>query len=111
MKEQKTINVIVDVKSIMGSSSSGNTNTTNTTNTAGEDISTVNVTILIDGVERTQNSASVNNSSYNAYSYTSTGIHDITVKVGSSYTKTRTINFDESDNNRNVIFDKNTVSD
>ena len=108
VKEQKTINVIVDVKSIIGSSSSQNTNTTNETAQAPE---TVNVTILIDGVERTQNSASVNNSSYNAYSYTSTGIHDITVKVGSSYTKTRTINFDESDNNRNVIFDKNTVSD
>ena len=108
VKEEKTINVIVDVKSIMGNSSSENTNTTNTTS---EEPTTVNVTILIDGVERTQNSASVNNSAYNAYSYKSTGVHDITVKVGSSYTKTRTINFDESDNNRNVIFDKNTVSD
>ena len=108
VKEQKTINVIVDVKSIMGNNSSTSTNTTNEVGTTNE---TVNVTILIDGVERTQNSASVNNSSYNAYSYTSTGTHDITVKVGSSYTKTRTINFDESDNNRNVIFDKNTVSD
>ena len=108
VKEEKTINVIVDVKSIMGNSSSENTNTTNTTSDVP---TTVNVTILIDGVERTQNSASVNNSAYNAYSYKSTGVHDITVKVGSSYTKTRTINFDESDNNRNVIFDKNTVSD
>ena len=108
VKEEKTINVIVDVKSIMGNSSSENTNTTNTTS---DEPTTVNVTILIDGVERTQNSASVNNSAYNAYSYKSTGVHDITVKVGSSYTKTRTINFDESDNNRNVIFDKNTVSD
>ena len=108
VKEQKTINVIVDVKSIMGSSSSQNTNTANETTEAPE---TVNVTILIDGVERTQNSTSVNNSSYNAYSYTSTGTHDITVRVGSNYTRTRTINFDESDNNRNVIFDRNTVSD
>ena len=108
VKEQKTINVIVDVKSIMGSSSSQNTNTANETTEAPE---TVNVTILIDGAERTQNSTSVNNSSYNAYSYTSTGTHDITVRVGSNYTRTRTINFDESDNNRNVIFDKNTVSD
>ena len=108
VKEQKTINVIVDVKSIMGSSSSKNTNTANETTEAPE---TVNVTILIDGVERTQNSTSVNNSSYNAYSYTSTGTHDITVRVGSNYTRTRTINFDESDNNRNVIFDRNTVSD
>ena len=111
VKEEKTINIIVDVKSIMGGSSSGNTNTTNTTNTTSEETSTVNVTILIDGVERTQNSTSVNNSSYNAYSYKSTGTHDITVRVGSSYTRTRTINFDESDNNRNVIFDRNTVSD
>lgn len=111
VKEQKTINVIVDVKSIIGSSSSGNTNTTNITNTAGEDVSTVNVTISIDGAERTQKTAGVTESAFEAYSYTSTGIHDITVKVGSSYTKTRTINFDESDNNRNVIFDKNTVSD
>ena len=108
VKEQKTINVIVDVKSIMGSSSSQNTNTANETTEAPE---TVNVTILIDGVERTQNSTSVNNSSYNAYSYTSTGTHDITVRVGSNYTRTRTIYFDESDNNRNVIFDRNTVSD
>ena len=108
VKEQKTINVIVDVKSIMGSSSSQNTNTANETTEAPE---TVNVTILIDGAERTQNSTSVNNSSYNAYSYTSTGTHDITVRVGSNYTRTRTINFDESDNNRNVIFDRNTVSD
>ena len=92
----------------MGSSSSQNTNTANETTEAPE---TVNVTILIDGVERTQNSTSVNNSSYNAYSYTSTGTHDITVRVGSNYTRTRTINFDESDNNRNVIFDRNTVSD
>ena len=108
VKEQKTINVIVDVNSIMGSSSSQNTNTTNETGSANE---TVNVTILIDGVERTQNSTSVTNSSYKAYSYTSTGTHDITVRVGSSYTRTRTINFDESDNNRNVIFDNNTTSD
>ena len=38
-----------------------------------ETADTVNVTISIDGVERTQNSASVTDSSFNAYSYTSTG--------------------------------------
>ena len=109
VKEQKTINVIVDVKSIIGSSSSQNTNTSK--NETTEIADTVNVTISIDGVEKTQNKASITDSSFEAYSYTSTGTHEITVKVGSSYTRTRKINFDESDNNRNVIFDKNTASD
>ena len=109
IKEQKTVNVIVDVKSIVGSSSSQNTNTSK--NETNEIADTVNVTISIDGVEKTQNKASITDSSFDAYSYTSTGTHEITVKVGSSYTRTRKINFDESDNNRNVIFDKNTVSD
>lgn len=109
VKEQKTINVIVDVKSIIGNSSSQNTNTSK--NETSEDDETVNVTISIDGVEKTQNKASITDSSFKAYSYTSTGTHEITVKVGSSYTRTRKINFDESDNNRNVIFDKNTASD
>ena len=109
VKEQKTINVIVDVKSIIGSSSSQNTNTSKNETTESAD--TVNVTISIDGVEKTQNKASITDSSFKAYSYTSTGTHEITVKVGSSYTRTRKINFDESDNNRNVIFDKNTASD
>ena len=108
VKEEKTINIIVDVKSIMGGSTSDNSNTTNEVQGSAD---TVNVTILIDGIERTQNSASINNSSYNAYSYKSTGTHDITVRVGSSYTRTRTIDFDASDNNRNVIFDKDTKSD
>ena len=109
VKEQKTVNVIVDVKSIVGSSSSQNTNTSK--NETTEIADTVNVTISIDGVEKTQNKASITDSSFEAYSYTSTGTHEITVKVGSSYTRTRKINFDESDNNRNVIFDKNTASD
>ncbi len=109
VKEQKTVNVIVDVKSIVGSSSSQNTNTSK--NETNEIADTVNVTISIDGVEKTQNKASITDSSFKAYSYTSTGTHEITVKVGSSYTRTRKINFDESDNNRNVIFDKNTASD
>lgn len=109
VKEQKTINVIVDVKSIIGNTSSQNTNTSK--NETSEDDETVNVTISIDGVEKTQNKASITDSSFKAYSYTSTGTHEITVKVGSSYTRTRKINFDESDNNRNVIFDKNTASD
>ena len=109
VKEQKTVNVIVDVKSIMGNTSSQNTNTSKNETTESAD--TVNVTISIDGVEKTQNKASITDSSFKAYSYTSTGTHEITVKVGSSYTRTRKINFDESDNNRNVIFDKNTASD
>lgn len=107
VKEEKTINIVVDVKSIMGSSSQNS----NTTNTAGGSNDTVNVTILIDGVEKTQNSAKVTDSVFKAYSYKATGTHEITVKVGSSYTRTRKINFDESDNNRQVIFDKNTASD
>ena len=109
VKEQKTVNVIVDVKSIVGNTSSQNTNTSK--NETTETADTVNVTISIDGVEKTQNKASITDSSFKAYSYTSTGTHEITVKVGSSYTRTRKINFDESDNNRNVIFDKNTASD
>ena len=109
VKEQKTVNVIVDVKSIVGNTSSQNTNTSKNETTESAD--TVNVTISIDGVEKTQNKASITDSSFEAYSYTSTGTHEITVKVGSSYTRTRKINFDESDNNRNVIFDKNTASD
>ena len=107
VKEEKTINIVVDVKSIMGSSSQNS----NTTNTAGGSNDTVNVTILIDGVEKTQNSAKVTDSAFKAYSYKATGTHEITVKVGSLYTRTRKINFDESDNNRQVIFDKNTASD
>ena len=109
VKEQKTVNVMVDVKSIVGNASSQNTNTSKNETTESAD--TVNVTISIDGVEKTQNKASITDSSFKAYSYTSTGTHEITVKVGSSYTRTRKINFDESDNNRNVIFDKNTASD
>ena len=109
VKEQKTVNVIVDVKSIVGNTSSQNTNTSK--NETTETADTVNVTISIDGLEKTQNKASITDSSFKAYSYTSTGTHEITVKVGSSYTRTRKINFDESDNNRNVIFDKNTASD
>ena len=109
VKEQKTVNVIVDVKSIIGNTSSQSTNTSK--NEMAESADTVNVTISIDGVEKTQNKASITDSSFKAYSYTSTGTHEITVKVGSSYTRTRKINFDESDNNRNVIFDKNTASD
>ena len=109
IKEQKTVNVMVDVKSIVGNASSQNTNTSKNETTESAD--TVNVTISIDGVEKTQNKASITDSSFKAYSYTSTGTHEITVKVGSSYTRTRKINFDESDNNRNVIFDKNTASD
>ena len=109
VKEQKIVNVIVDVKSIVGSSSSQNTNTSK--NETAETADTVNITISIDGVEKTQNKASITDSSFKAYSYTSTGTHEITVKVGSTYTRTRKINFDESDNNRNVIFDKNTASD
>ncbi len=110
VKQEKTINVIVDVESIMGASSS---QVGNTTNEVGETTNSdkVNVTILIDGVERDQKSASVNDSEFEAYSYKSTGTHDITVKVGSNYTRTRSINFDESDDNRNVIFDNNTASD
>ena len=110
VKQEKTINVIVDVESIMGASSS---QVGNTTNEVGKTTNSdkVNVTILIDGVERDQKSASVNDSEFEAYSYKSTGTHDITVKVGSNYTRTRSINFDESDDNRNVIFDNNTASD
>ena len=107
VKEEKTINIVVDVKSIVGNSSStSNNNSTNETQGLAQD--TVNVTILVDGVEKTQTSVSTSNSSYKAYSYKGSGTHEITVKVGSSYTRTRTINFDESDNNRQVIFDKNT---
>ena len=86
-------------------------NTNTSKNETAETADTVNITISIDGVEKTQNKASITDSSFKAYSYTSTGTHEITVKVGSTYTRTRKINFDESDNNRNVIFDKNTASD
>ena len=106
-KEEKTIRISVNVNSIVGSGSQ-NSNTTNTAGTNQED--TVNVTILIDGVERTQENVDVTNNAY-VYTYKSTGTHEITVKVGSSYTRTRRINFDESDNNRQVIFDRNTTSD
>ena len=106
-KEEKTIRISVNVNSIVGSGSQ-NSNTTNTAGTNQED--TVNVTILIDGVERTQENVVVTNNAY-VYTYKSTGTHEITVKVGSSYTRTRRINFDESDNNRQVIFDRNTTSD
>ena len=106
-KEEKTIRISVNVNSIVGSNSQ-NSNTTNTAGTNQED--TVNVTILIDGVERTQENVDVTNNAY-VYTYKSTGTHEITVKVGSSYTRTRRINFDESDNNRQVIFDRNTTSD
>ncbi len=106
-KEEKTIRISVNVNSIVGSNSQ-NSNTTNTAGTNQED--TVNVTILIDGVERTQENVDVTNNAF-VYTYKSTGTHEITVKVGSSYTRTRRINFDESDNNRQVIFDRNTTSD
>ena len=106
-KEEKTIRISVNVNSIVGSGSQ-NSNTTNTAGTNQED--TVNVTILIDGVERTQENVDVTNNAF-VYTYKSTGTHEITVKVGSSYTRTRRINFDESDNNRQVIFDRNTTSD
>ncbi len=66
--------------------------------------STVNVTVSIDGVEKTQNSAKVTDSSFSAYEYTGTGIHEITVKVGSSYTRTRKINFDESEKWKKCYF-------
>ena len=105
-KQNKTIRISVNVKSIMGNSAQ-NSNTTNETENQS---STANVTILIDGSERTQENVDVNNSSF-VYTYTSTGTHEITVKVGSSYTRTRRINFDESENNRQVIFDSNTTSD
>ncbi len=107
VKEEKTVNIIVDVKSIVGTGSQ-KANTTNETDTAPDK---VNVTILVDGSEKTAVQVSTNNSSYKAYSYKGTGTHEITVKVGSSYTRTRKINFDESDNNRQVIFDKNTGND
>ena len=106
-KEEKTIRISVNVNSIVGSNSQ-NSNTTNTAGTNQED--TVNVTILIDGAERTQENVDVTNNAF-VYTYKSTGTHEITVKVGSSYTRTRRINFDESDNNRQVIFDRNTTSD
>lgn len=112
VKEQKTINVIVDVKSIVGNTNNNNTsneNNTNTTETNQEE--TVNVTISLDGVEQDTRQAKVTESSFKAKSFTLTGTHQITVKVGSSYTRTREINFDESANNRQVIFDKDTVSD
>ena len=105
-KQNKTIRISVNVKSIMGNS----TQNSNTTNETENQSSTANVTILIDGSERTQENVDVNNSSF-VYTYTSTGTHEITVKVGSSYTRTRRINFDESENNRQVIFDSNTTSD
>ena len=86
-----------------------NENNTNTTETNQEE--TVNVTISLDGVEQDTRQAKVTESSFKAKSFTLTGTHQITVKVGSSYTRTREINFDESANNRQVIFDKDTVSD
>lgn len=109
VKENKTVKIVVDVKSIAGNKSNNN-GKTNSANEV-EVPSTVNVTVSIDGVEKTQNSAKVTDSSFSAYEYTGTGIHEITVKVGSSYTRTRKINFDESENGRNVIFDNDTKSD
>ena len=106
-KEEKTIRISVNVNSIVGN----NSQNTNSTNEAGDTQNdTVNVTIIIDGSERTQENVQINNSAY-VYTYKSTGTHEITVKVGSSYTRTRRINFDESQNNRQVIFDNNTTSD
>lgn len=111
VKEEKTVNIIVDVKSIVGSVSSKTNNTANVTNDIKPQAEKVNVTILIDGVEKTAVQVDSTNSSYKAYSYKGSGTHEITVKVGTTYTRTRKINFDQSDNNRQVIFDKNTTND
>ena len=108
VKEEKNIKILVNVNSIIGNNSS-NTNTTGNGTTA-QNSEDVNVTVIIDGVEKNQENVSSKETKY-IYNYKSTGTHEITVKVGSSYTRTRTIDFDESDNDRQVIFDKNTASD
>ncbi len=109
VKEQKTVNVIVDVKSIVGSSSSQNTNTSK--NETTETAKTVNVVVLVDGTEKYRGDASVDKDDFSPCKVTGTGTHVVTVRVGSSYTRERHINLDNYDNNGNVLFTNSTTND
>ena len=109
VKEEKTINVIVDVKSIMGNTNNNNTQNENSTNTTtNKQEETVNVTVYLDDVEKYTGLAKVTETEFKATRFNLTGTHSIKVKVGSSYTRERKINFDNYDNNSQVVFDKNT---